>query len=171
MAGSAAAMDGIWAMRIDEFLLARVAEDEAIARAAIAVSSADWVANNSLLMFLDHERSALVLADVDHYSQDPAWFHVERHDPARVLAECEAKRRIIEFHQSWPVLMETPPRVERVEGDDINSMVFRMSRDISWLTTREYVERFGDDPPTSGMMLALAAVYAGHPDFDPAWRL
>lgn len=133
-------------MRIDEFLLARVAEDEAVARAAIAVSSADWVANNSLLMFLDHERSALVLADVDHYSQDPAWFHVERHDPARVLAECEAKRRAVDA--AW-----------------CDHEFIEMDRGLG-LDRDEMAER--NDYPD--IIRILAAAYADHPDFDPTWR-
>ena len=116
-------------MRIDEFILARVAEDERDADVATLASSAKWVANNSLLMYLDSERYAECLGSVEHYRQDPAWYHVARHDPARVLAECEAKRRIVELWQEfaeWPVEM---------------------------------------------VMYALAAIYADHPDFDPAWRL
>ena len=138
-------------MRIDEFLLARVAEDEAVARAAIAVSSADWVANNSLLMFLDHECSALVLADVDHYSQDPAWFHVERHDPDRVLAECEAKRRIIE-------------QAHEASSD-------RYSVIGEFCVGRDETQEAMDTDPGETILRALAAVYADHPDFDPTWRL
>lgn len=60
-------------MTITEFLLARIAEDEAVAR---DVDDVAWAG-----LF------------------DGTWGgvndHGARHDPARVLAECEAKRRII----------------------------------------------------------------------------
>ena len=53
-------------MTLTEFLLARIAEDEAVAQDSLAL----YVPGSSL--------------------------YVARHDPARVLAECEAKRRIVE---------------------------------------------------------------------------
>ena len=59
-----------------EFVLARVAEDEATAR---AVTGPEWSA-----------ATCEWWGDLGDY--------VGRHDPARVLAECEAKRRIVEIH-------------------------------------------------------------------------
>lgn len=65
-------------LTLTEFLLARIAEDEVTARTALVVDGRqvwqvqDWIE-------LDNE----VLA------------HTDRHDPHRVLAECEAKRRIV----------------------------------------------------------------------------
>jgi len=58
--------------------------------------------------------------------------------PARVLAECEAKRAIIE------VARETAEDEGEYDG---------------W-------RRLALEP-----VQALASVYAGHPDFDPEWRL
>jgi len=83
-------------MELTEFLLARIAEDEAAAQ-----TSGPW------------------LRGPDAYDDDmlwagaaPGWLspipflrprdvgrhfeHIARHDPTRVLAECQAKRRIIE---------------------------------------------------------------------------
>jgi hypothetical protein len=59
-----------------EFLLARIAEDEAVAREAVRWSegASQW-------------------GD----SGEPDWEHIARHDPARVLAECDAKRRIVQM--------------------------------------------------------------------------
>ena len=67
-------------MSLDEFLLARIAEDRRVAMdASGAHGPADW--------------------NPDVVSQGPAGptsvDHVVRHDPARVLAECSAKRRIV----------------------------------------------------------------------------
>ena len=90
-------------------------------------------------------------------------------DPWRVVEECEAKEKILELHEQWPVLVETPPRTEQVEGDDISSMVFRMSRDISWLTTQKYLEVFGERPPTDAIVRAMAHPYRHDPDFNPEW--
>jgi len=56
-----------------DFLLARIAEDEAVARKA-SVGSPQW-----------HQTAGDRIAP-----------HVARWDPARVLAECEAKRRVVE---------------------------------------------------------------------------
>lgn len=123
---------------LTEFLLARLAEDEALALAAQG-------------------------------DGEPQWFAVP--DPARVLAEVAAKRAIVEFHESWPVLVQKPPTFDRADVEaDINSMTYRMSQQISWLTTQEYRTRFGDEPPTAPMLAALAEVYADHPDYDEAWR-
>ncbi len=90
------------------------------------------------------------------------------HQHQRVLAECKAKRRIIELHKSWPVLVETEPTFET--DDSLDSHVMRVSRQMAWLTEREYVARFGTEPPTTPMLLALVQPYADHPDFDPEWR-
>lgn len=86
----------------------------------------------------------------------------------RVLAECEAKRRIIALHQDWPVLVEGPETSELVDGG-LDSIAYRVTRQMAWLTTREYVARFGIEPPTTPVLRALALPYADHQDFDPAW--
>ncbi len=58
------------------FLLARIAEDEAVARAAMVMGQGvDTIGTHSLPEFAEHVT---------------AW------QPARVLAECEAKRQIVE---------------------------------------------------------------------------
>jgi hypothetical protein len=89
---------------------------------------------------------------------------------ARVLAECAAKRAIIKQHEEWPVLVESKPRTEEVSSD-LQGMAYRMTREIAWLTEREYVKRFGVEPPTTPMLRALAAVYKDHPDYDEDWAL
>lgn len=129
-------------MTLTEFLLARIAEDEAAATDVLDRVPAG---------------TALLANSVRFYA-------------SRVLAECEAKRRIVEFHDSWPVLMETPPVFENVDPDYAQSMVMRATQQIQWLTEQEYRKRFGDEPPTAPMLVALAAVYADHPDYDEAWR-
>lgn len=60
-----------------EFLLARIAEDEAVACGAIAdgEGSQDWADEGA-----------------------PTDEHIARWDPARVLVECDSKRAIVEYH-------------------------------------------------------------------------
>lgn len=64
-------------MELVEFLLARIAEDEAMSQAAVRWSegASQW-------------------SDAG----EPDWQHIARWDPARVLVECDAKRRIVELH-------------------------------------------------------------------------
>jgi hypothetical protein len=63
-------MTDVATMTLIDFLLARIAEDEAVARDSLAL----YGPGSSL--------------------------YVARHDPARVLAECAAKRRIIAAHEA-----------------------------------------------------------------------
>jgi hypothetical protein len=74
-----------------EFLLARIAEDEAAAQWAVRFkydhpSDSPW------------RRAQIAIDRGAAFSSDP---HVARWDPARVLAECEAKRRIIDQAEQW----------------------------------------------------------------------
>jgi hypothetical protein len=135
--------DRLVVMTLTEFLLARIAEDEA------EVANPDWAPS-----FLHSDR----------------WMgHAATWSKGRTLAECEAKRRIVALHESWPVLVQKPAKIERDDGN-LDSYVMRMSQEIAWATTREYVARFGVDPPTAPMLAILAAVYADHPSFQEAWR-
>lgn len=114
---------------LTDFLLARIAEDEEIARSA---ALPPWkhegyaVANHTLIVETD---------DVEDAE------HIARWDPTRVLAECEAKRRIVELHRS------------DIGADPCDA------HDASLASV---------DCDT---LLALAQVYADHPDFDPAWTV
>ena len=84
-------------MTLTEFLLARIAEDETVAEAAAAhAPGGEWRAYDP-----DEgtERAGRFGCVVTGGMHPTAWpqhaAHIARHDPARVLAECEAKRRIV----------------------------------------------------------------------------
>jgi len=88
-------------MNLVEFLRARLDEDEQAARAATA---GPWYVDD-----IDQElRTADVYAAdgrVTSAYTEPCCSvedatHIARHDPARVLAEVDAKRRILERHSS-----------------------------------------------------------------------
>jgi hypothetical protein len=75
--------------------------------------------------------------------------HIARWDPARVLAECEAKRRIVEAADEATGLDMTVDS-ERLVGP------------------RDLVA----DPYLGDVMLRLLAMpYADHPDYAEEWRL
>ena len=103
---------------LDEFLLARIAEDEHHARAARGWQTGDRHVGQPL-----------------DYS-----IHMDRWSPDRVLAECAAKRAIVQLHT---------PVDDQPDG---------------WCNLCD-----GDGWPC-GTMAALATVYAGHPDYDESWR-
>lgn len=121
--------DGIVASTLAEWLLERIAEDEAGAR----ISPREW------------------------------W-------SKRLLAECAAKRAILALHESWPVLATTPPDFD-IRDEGLDSMNMRISQRMAWLTTQEYRARFGDDPPTTPTLRALASVYAGAEGWREEWAL
>jgi hypothetical protein len=96
-------------MTLVEFLLARIAEDEA------------------------HAKDTMPFA--------------ERHGigsyPARVLAECEAKRRLVDEYA----------RVRREVGQGHTSERTMVAQNVRWKT-----------------LCILATVYADHSDHDPRWK-
>ena len=122
---------------LDEFLLARIAEDKRIAVDAASASG----------------REAWTVADLPGSGppHDRAAEHVARHDPARVLAECSAKLRLV------------------LACRDIGP-------DRAFLGARP--EGLADFPlaPTNQHQLAavtlalLALSYADHPEYRQGWR-
>lgn len=111
-------------MNLADFLLARIAEDETAARAALQRGSTvyDWA------VLRDRH---FILADSHHI---PRW------KPARVIAECDAKRRIV---TDVGVVVLDPFGVQWPEG------------------YKEALEH---------TLRLLALPYADHPDYDEAWR-
>ena len=150
---------------LTDFLLARIAEDEAMARAAALDVGWDgfgesrirsgqrWVARYHEVCRsrpLPDEAPAeafrrMTIADCGALGLGPAR-HIARHDPARVLAECGAKRRIVDLHGR-------PHECSIYEGDEIDN--------CHWCLD-------GDECST---LRLLAMIYASHPDFREEWRI
>ena len=123
---------------LDQFLLARIAEDKRIATdAARATGRESWTAGD--------------LPGGAGEPHDQAAEHLVRHDPARILAECTAKRRIVQACR------------------DIRP-------DLHFLGVRPH--GLADFPlsPTDQHQLAaltlalLALPYADHPEYRREWR-
>lgn len=133
---------------LTEFLLERIAEDEAVAlrRKGTGFFKYDRKPHTnkmggSISYWLDDWQGQAFI-DVTE--------HIARHDPARVLAECEAKRAIVELHANN-------------EGD-----LERGS--CSTCTDRDYLGIVDDEWPCATIR-ALALPYADHPDFESGWVL
>ena len=154
-----------------EFLLARIAEDEQIAEWAASVYRGDgtlkrWrrdVETNEVIMSNGSPGAARRLADagfdisVEEAARierphgpviDEAGGHVADHvaywDPAHVLRECEAKRRIVALHS---------------EGDKGTCYTCSVNG-----------TRVQDNLIACPTLRDLAAVYADHPDYRDEWR-
>lgn len=140
---------------LTEFLLARIDEDEAVARAAIRpepetrklwdgrevteVDEGVWEAGPpDSYDECRIEGTFMTIYDEGGHTGEQAR-HIARHDPARVLAECEAKRKII---AGLSAAAAVGPMDEWNRADD------------SLLAT----------------IHVLAAVYANHPDFRDEWH-
>jgi phage terminase large subunit GpA-like protein len=149
---------------LTDFLLQRIAEDEATARAA---TPGPWFADEVYsTVTAEPYRSArqaygrdyktapeaewVVPESMDSSVYAPNLAHIARHDPVRVLAECEAHRRIVEAHRP---------------DDMFDHCAICLDGDFDTLgdPTRE------DWPcPT---IRALASVYADREGFRAEWAL
>ena len=118
--------------RLDEFLLARIAEDKRVATdAAAGAAGEEWTPDGA--------------------GERPRAEHVARFDPARVHAECSAKRRMV--------------------------LACRESRpDLSFLGARpdgmsDFMLSPHDQHQLAALTLALLALpYADHRDYRDEWR-
>jgi len=111
-------------MDLRDFLLARIAEDEAVV----------------------HTRELW-----------PVGTYMDRWSPARVLAECDAKRRIVREHRPFHV----QTRNDGLNWDYRRCVVCDPSdRDL------EPSESYWPCPTAA----ALALVYANHPNYRDEWR-
>ena len=81
--------------------------------------------------------------------------------------EIEAKEKILELHEQWPVLVERQAAPE--QGAD--NLSFRASRELLWMTEESYLRTFGERPATDAIVRALAHPYRHHPDFNPEWSI
>lgn len=144
------------------FLLARIAEDEAVARAAVRRNGVDeWEVESTrgtMKAGPDVGRPsevAVVIGPFKHGLDMPdtptggrrivVAEHIARFDPARALAECEAKRRII--------------------GDA------QQSRDLADQPGHGQAAAEARAETLEEVLLVIATVYADHPDYRQLeWR-
>lgn len=155
---------------ITEFLLARIAEDEAVAKAASG-DGASWIApdvHGPIVAVDDGTRfgGEPVIYDEGRPSAEQAQ-HIARHDPARGLRECKAKRAIVEMaiaigDDGEYAAGYMAPRT-RHAGSIGGKQVFEAA-DI-YPGHPNYLQAVA----FSGVLRALVQPYADHPDFDAGW--
>ncbi|MEU8346203.1 DUF6221 family protein [Spirillospora sp. NPDC048832] len=133
-------------MDLVEFLRARLARDEQIARDC---ASAPWKAAPSGTVGIDTDEPAptaesatkaefVAKAENDAYAE-----HIARHDPARTLAEVAARRRIVDDYEKNTWILGQGHRTPELEAAQ---------------AVRESVLRL------------LALPYATHPAYQEEWR-
>jgi hypothetical protein len=81
-------------MTLTEFLEARLAEDELLATSAVEGVAADWHVLYDYRDIKDGDGHYVVLADGLYPTVGQA-AHIARHNPARILRQCEAAREVI----------------------------------------------------------------------------
>lgn len=89
----------------------------------------------------------------------------------RMLAQIDVFRAIIDWHKNWPVLVRTEPVFEKDDPEDLNSMTFRMTQQIEWMTHEKYVLTFGEASPAAPILMRMAVPFQNHPDFNEKWRI
>jgi Family of unknown function (DUF6221) len=134
-----------------EFLRARLDAEEAHARAAVEEDDLTLRAFDSETEWGWEIASSHHLAEFYVGPQGLAE-HIARHDPARVLAEVDAKRRIIDDHKQGPRWNDKPDPVICYRCGDPPG----------------YDYGYMDSPCPTLRLLALP--YADRPDYRDEWR-
>ena len=130
-------------LTLTEFLLARIAEDEEAARRGIS-GQADPENGWGLAQYQGVAGLTLT-PHVGHIHERVQGEHIIRWHPARVLAECEAKRRIVERHRGFGF-------------------------DEEWAPEGYCGECEGTLSSPCATLRLLALPYADHPDYREEWR-
>lgn len=134
-------------MTLTDFLLARIHDDECLARMAFADHNGngpEW--DEAWSGAVDTRGEDLLLTNDSGVSR-----HIVNFDPARVLAECEAKRQIVAIHH-W--IVNPNDNCSECGGYDL----------VAGLGAQGYRRRY----PCETLRL-LALPYSDHPDYLPGW--
>jgi hypothetical protein len=133
-----------------QFLHDRLDEDESIAREAAHYEAGHWTTKDGYPVSVADELpeaadtfERVVVFDEGSPSEEQA-AHIARHDPARVLAEVAAKKRILDLYDA-------------AHSDAVRDAIGIDSQD-------------GTISAITAALQYLATVYADHPDYNEAWR-
>ncbi len=134
-------------MNIVDFIEARIDEDEAAAQAATVGGGPKWAAagepgESGDLIDAEHGGFVAWNRDEHAFQNHEDAVHIARHDPARVLRDCEAKRAIVQLYRdAW-----------------VQSTTGRGSR-----------EKAGAVFVIQAALFALAGAYSDHPNYREEW--
>lgn len=126
------------------FLRARLDEDERVARST-KQNGLSWQ-NFEMDGELRDDRNAGTVASVIPETRE----HIARHDPARVLREVEAKRRILDVHAPEP----------------LSEYVRKSYCEVCQC----YADGIVEGAYPCATVALLASMYSDHPDYRPEWR-
>lgn len=147
------------------FLRTRVAEDEEAARAAGGAPFKPiprWLAGESNGAGIRRDDGVPVAGHSWPHEMD----HIARWDPARVLAECAAKRELVDLHEA------TDQGI--VKNGKWNEATQTMEPRRYWFCgvcdyDRDY-GYMGDEKQGCETLLLLGSMYADHPEYRDEWR-
>jgi hypothetical protein len=126
-----------------QFLRNRLSDDEQAAKAAASELGADWYYSDGSV--LARREDDMVATGSQSFMERERGEHIARHDPARVLREVDAKRRILN-----DVLPTMQADELRIAGE--------------WGVGSDPVREASDD-----LLSLLAPPYADHPDYRSEW--
>jgi hypothetical protein len=162
-------MNDTQTLTLTDFLLARIAEDEAVAQNAWpdrweqdgdrnSVQTAETGLRGGYEgLHMGVANMAMTVGSYRAEARNAA--HIARHDPARVLAECEAKRRIVELH-----------RIGDPDEWDPDLWACRLCQWDEDCDSPKHDYQHGAGRFPCDTLRHLAAVYADHPDYRDDWR-
>lgn len=160
-----------------DFVLACIADDEAVARKA---APGPWMfgrpGDSNIWGSVSKHQADLIARDI--WPKNAA--HITLWDPARVLAECEAKREIVKRETAGRQMRfddryghavfdgltlqgtvdSAPVLVDSVNGYPVYSVE----------QTRELLDRYSEPITDTPVLRLLAVPYAGRPGYQPEWR-
>jgi hypothetical protein len=137
-------------MDLAQFLRARLEEDEQAARLAAEECGGNWSYDERAVV-ADREGDMVAVGSQD-FMEPERGVHIARHDPARVLAEVDAKRELIKLHKSAK-LSYLPSR----------------ERGCVTCSTAQAWDAQANEANCQTLRL-LALPYADHADYRDEWR-
>lgn len=158
-----------------EFLLARITEDEA---AAALASRGPWSVDSDTYAEYIGDADGQAVVSGSRWGGEASVFgdtddalHIVRWNPARVLAECAAKRAIIAYAPVEPRKIKPEHRGAWLPSyADPNIIEKWVDDELVLRVTRERYERDIVEPWREPLILrTLAQPYADHADFNPDW--
>ncbi|MFD9630075.1 DUF6221 family protein [Streptomyces violascens] len=151
-----------------QFIRDRLDEDEQAARTtngySIETADGDFPGEKYLVLRGDHLDRFTAPLPTDLAA------HIARHDPARVLAEVEAKRQLLDLHPITTVRQQYS-EADLVEGVGPNYERRLKRPDEPYCETCDMYDGVidGDGTPCPTLRL-LALPFATHPDYREEWR-
>lgn len=148
------------------WLLGQIAEDERCARAAVGTAAFQKQTGRWSFEHVSHSYGLipLVFAIADEGAKtqvallEQAWEpeqrgeHIARHDPARILTECAAKRQIIDFAFEHAEMRDGEwgcgHTADQIKAGRCKGGLSDAVR-LLWVLAQPYADRFGFDPEWS----------------------